>query len=220
MFLGMGKKSPQTEDGQVELSATWAIGGVVTADVKFRTLKSTNKDVGPMTVQGMEKMIQKFEDMGYYHVQSGKGKKRRLLKKWPQQCRRSPVVVCNGEVLGELPLQWPGSYFFERTSTFGPVTFTVTGHYEYLLRNHVITDLQQCGWVDGIIFMQNGVPPHIANPVKQMFKIHFGNARVTSRHFPTVWLPLSPDLNPCNFGVWDGFWPEKCFVQCSGSTLS
>ncbi|GFX41489.1 DUF4817 domain-containing protein [Trichonephila clavipes] len=34
------------------------------------------KDVGPMTTQGLEKRIQKFEEMDPFHVQSGRGRKR------------------------------------------------------------------------------------------------------------------------------------------------
>lgn len=96
-----------------------------------------------------------------------------------------------------------GPYFFEETGALGPVTVTVTGQrYACLLRNHVIPVLQQRGCVDGIIFMQDGAPPHIANPVKQLLRRHFGNARIISRHFPTAWPPRSPDLNPCDFWLW------------------
>ncbi|GBM14225.1 hypothetical protein AVEN_167309-1 [Araneus ventricosus] len=47
--------------------------------------------------------------------------------------------------------------------------------------------------------MQNGAPPHIATPVKQLLNLHFGNGRIISRHFPTAWPPRSPDLNTCDF---------------------
>ena len=50
-----------------------------------------------------------------------------------------------------------GPYFFEETGALGSVTVTVTGQrYECLLRNHDIPALQQRGWVDRIIFMQEG----------------------------------------------------------------
>ncbi|GBL59710.1 hypothetical protein AVEN_155745-1, partial [Araneus ventricosus] len=49
----------------------------------------------------------------------------------------------------------------------------------------------------------DGAPPHIANPVKQLLKQHFGNARIISRHFPTAWPSRSPDLNPRDFWLWD-----------------
>ncbi|GFX83210.1 uncharacterized protein TNCV_4988041 [Trichonephila clavipes] len=85
-------------------------------------------------------------------------------------CKSRCVVQVYGIIY-----HWP--YFFEKTSTFGPVTETTIGQrYEFLLCNHDILDLQQCGCVDGIIFMQDGAPPHIVNPVKQLLKGHFENA--------------------------------------------
>ncbi|GBN07018.1 hypothetical protein AVEN_253766-1 [Araneus ventricosus] len=50
--------------------------------------------------------------------------------------------------------------------------------------------------------MQDGAPPHIATPVKQLLNLHFGNGRIISRHFPTARPPQSPDLNPCDFWLW------------------
>ncbi|GBN84399.1 hypothetical protein AVEN_180563-1 [Araneus ventricosus] len=47
--------------------------------------------------------------------------------------------------------------------------------------------------------MQDGAPPHIATPVKQLLNLHFGNDRIISRHFPTALPQLSPDLTPCDF---------------------
>ncbi|GBM47056.1 hypothetical protein AVEN_179784-1 [Araneus ventricosus] len=43
---------------------------------KFRTLKGMKKGVGPMIVQGLLKMIQKFEKTGFFAVQSGRGRKK------------------------------------------------------------------------------------------------------------------------------------------------
>ncbi|GFU01858.1 uncharacterized protein TNCV_1523581 [Trichonephila clavipes] len=37
----------------------------------FRALKGMKKGIGPMTIQGLEKMMQKFEETGFLHVQSG-----------------------------------------------------------------------------------------------------------------------------------------------------
>ncbi|GBM51178.1 hypothetical protein AVEN_254594-1 [Araneus ventricosus] len=50
--------------------------------------------------------------------------------------------------------------------------------------------------------MQDGPPLHIAILVKQLLKLHFGNGRINSRHFPTSWPPRSSDLNPCDFWLW------------------
>ncbi|GBN36732.1 hypothetical protein AVEN_26635-1 [Araneus ventricosus] len=50
--------------------------------------------------------------------------------------------------------------------------------------------------------MQEGAPPHIATPVKQLLNLHFGNDRIIIRHFPTAWPPRSSGLNPCDFLLW------------------
>ncbi|GBN11410.1 hypothetical protein AVEN_157919-1 [Araneus ventricosus] len=54
----------------------------------------------------------------------------------------------------------------------------------------------------GTIFMQNGVPPHIEDPVKRLLSMHFENNRNIRRHFPINWPLRSPDLNPCDFWLW------------------
>ncbi|GBN26036.1 hypothetical protein AVEN_86876-1 [Araneus ventricosus] len=50
--------------------------------------------------------------------------------------------------------------------------------------------------------MQDGAPPHIATPVKQLLNLHFGNDRIISRYFPKAWPPRSPDQNPFNIWLW------------------
>ena len=57
--------------------------------------------------------------------------------------------------------------------------------------------------------MRDGAPPHIANPLKQLLKRHFGNAGMISRHFPTAWLSRSSDLNPWVFWLWG--YPKDVF---------
>ncbi|GBN09240.1 hypothetical protein AVEN_48119-1 [Araneus ventricosus] len=75
-----------------------------------------------------------------------------------------------------------GPFFFEEIGPSGPVTCSVNGtRYEFLLRNQLIPALQQRGCVDSTIFMQDGSPPHIATPVKQLLNLHFGNDRIISR---------------------------------------
>ncbi|GBN40165.1 hypothetical protein AVEN_135522-1 [Araneus ventricosus] len=76
------------------------------------------------------------------------------------------------------------------------------GYVMTLLRNQFIPALQQCGCVESTIFIQDGTPPHIAIPVKQLLNLHFGNDRTISRHFPTAWPPQSPDLNPYDSCLW------------------
>ncbi|GBN77327.1 hypothetical protein AVEN_215415-1 [Araneus ventricosus] len=86
---------------------------------------------------------------------------------------------------------------------FSPVTCTVNGtRYESPSRNQLIPALKHRGCVDSTIFMQDGAPLHIATPVKQLLNLHFGNDRITGRHFPTAWPPRSPYLNPCDFWLW------------------
>ncbi|GFT91400.1 hypothetical protein TNCV_4285611 [Trichonephila clavipes] len=46
------------------------------------------------------------------------------------------------------------------------------------------------------VFMQDGAPLHIARCAKQVFRHLFGDDRIISRYFSTVWSPKSPDLNP------------------------
>ena len=43
---------------------------------KFRTLNGMKKSYGPMTVQGLLKVIQKFKKTGSFNEQSGRGRKR------------------------------------------------------------------------------------------------------------------------------------------------
>ncbi|GBM51964.1 hypothetical protein AVEN_194259-1 [Araneus ventricosus] len=96
-----------------------------------------------------------------------------------------------------------GPFFFEEIGPSGPVTCTDNGtRYESLLCNQLIPELQQRGCVDSTIFMQDGAPPHIATPVKQLLNLHFGNDRIISRYFPTAWQPRSPDLNPWDLCLW------------------
>ena len=43
---------------------------------RFRALKGMKKGVGPMIVQGLLEMTQKFEKTGSFDVQSGRGRKK------------------------------------------------------------------------------------------------------------------------------------------------
>ncbi|GBN93660.1 hypothetical protein AVEN_24970-1 [Araneus ventricosus] len=96
-----------------------------------------------------------------------------------------------------------GPLFLEEIGPSGPVPCTVNGtRYESLFRNQLIRALQQIVGVDSTIFMQDGAPPHIATPVKQLLNLHFGNDRINSHNFATAWPPRSPDMNPCDFWLW------------------
>ena len=50
--------------------------------------------------------------------------------------------------------------------------------------------------------MQNGASLQTAR-LKQLLRHHFGDERIISTQFPTVWPPKSPDLNPCDFWLWE-----------------
>ncbi|GBL94545.1 hypothetical protein AVEN_235631-1 [Araneus ventricosus] len=158
---------------------------------EFRTLKDMKKGVGPMTVQ---------TDEGHFHLTGYVNTQNCRIWATENPLETQPVPLHPAKVnvwCGFTASYIIGPYCFKETGALGPVT--VTGQrYECLLRNHVIPALQQRGCVDRIIFMQDGAPPQIANPVKQ----HFGNARIISRHFPTAWPSRSPDLNPCDFWLW------------------
>ena len=91
-------------------------------------------------------------------------------------------------------------FFFEDATHAGPVTCTVTDkRYEVFLHNHVLPVLQEHHCVDRTIFMHDGSPPHIATPMQRLLSAHFEDDWIISCHFPTTWLPRSPDLNSCNF---------------------
>ncbi|GBM41721.1 hypothetical protein AVEN_220976-1 [Araneus ventricosus] len=47
--------------------------------------------------------------------------------------------------------------------------------------------------------MQDGVPPRIATPVKQLLNLHFGNYQSP---FLNSLAPRSLDLNRCDFWLW------------------
>ncbi len=59
--------------------------------------------------------------------------------------------------------------------------------------------------------MQDGAPPHIANPVKDFLRNQFGDD-IISRHFPHAWPPRSPDLNPCDYFLW-GYLKQRVFLR-------
>ncbi|GFS67220.1 uncharacterized protein TNCV_2902331 [Trichonephila clavipes] len=55
---------------------------------------------------------------------------------------------------------------------------------------------------DGWHKIQEGTLPHIAKPVMQLLKKHFGNNITSSHYFPTDWTSRSPDLKPYDFWLW------------------
>ncbi|GBO04915.1 hypothetical protein AVEN_80951-1 [Araneus ventricosus] len=106
-----------------------------------------------------------------------------------------------------------GPYSFEEITANGIQTCSVTGQrYRDMLKDFVIPQLQQRECLQDIIFMQDGATPHIDRRVKQLLRQHFTDARVISRHFPTAWLPHSPDIIPCVFWLW-GFLKDSIYRE-------
>ncbi|GBN95310.1 hypothetical protein AVEN_75324-1 [Araneus ventricosus] len=78
---------------------------------KFRTLNGMKKGVGPMTVQGLLKMIQKFEKTCSFTVQSGRGRKRidsTVVEEVAIAVQEESNGVCNRVVHVKLPEHWTG----------------------------------------------------------------------------------------------------------------
>ncbi|KFM64112.1 hypothetical protein X975_09665, partial [Stegodyphus mimosarum] len=69
-----------------------------------------------------------------------------------------------------------------------------------MLNSFVIPALQQRQCMGEMIFIQDGVPPHIAVRVQQMLRQTFTTERVISRYFPTTWPPRSPNLSHATSG--------------------
>jgi len=111
-------------------------------------------------------------------------------------------------------------YFFEDEHNGQLRTTTVNGaRYEEMLESFVLPALHDRLTDDDfeqLIYQQDGAPPHIFRPVKNLLEESFGG-RVISRHFPNEWPPRSPDLNPLDFWLW-GYLQGKVFAR-SPSTL-
>ncbi|GFX68111.1 hypothetical protein TNCV_4439341 [Trichonephila clavipes] len=65
-----------------------------------------------------------------------------------------------------------GPYFFETTTVSGPKLCNATGtSYGAMWREQLIPALQERYYLETMIFMLVGATPHIANPVKNCYKI-------------------------------------------------
>src|SRR6185437_4396534 len=69
--------------------------------------------------------------------------------------------------------------------------------------------------MEHLIFQQDGAPPHIYRPVKQILQESFEN-RIISRHFQNAWPARSPDLNPLDFWFW-GYLKSRVFSHSPAS---
>ena len=52
------------------------------------------------------------------------------------------------------------------------------------------------------IWQQDGATPHTAIISRQLLRRHFSDQRIIGLHFPQMWPPRSPDINPCDFFLW------------------
>ena len=52
-----------------------------------------------------------------------------------------------------------------------------------MLSHYAIPELQRQNALCGIVWMQDGAPPHVGSSVKRLLSQQFGN-RVISHHFP------------------------------------
>lgn len=110
-------------------------------------------------------------------------------------------------------------YFFEHEQNGRTRAITVNGdRYLNLLEDFVLPALRARpgDQIETLIFQQDGAPPHIYRPVKQVLQESFGN-RIISRHFPNPWPARSPDLNPLDFWFW-GYLKSRVFSH-SPATL-
>ncbi|GFV75722.1 uncharacterized protein TNCV_1756501 [Trichonephila clavipes] len=111
-----------------------------------------------------------------------------------------------------------GPFFFEETTPTGPATCSVTGsRYAAMLKNYVLPELRRRNALNGIVWMQDGAPPHIARSVKRLLDQHF-DYRIISRYYPFPWPARSPDLTAMDFWFW-GYLKSTVYL-CNPQTLS
>ena len=66
-----------------------------------------------------------------------------------------------------------------------------------------VKDLKETRFFSKTILMKDGARPHAIN--ETMMKLHdlFGEHRLISRRSKHIWPPRSPDLNLCDFFLWE-----------------
>ena len=92
---------------------------------------------------------------------------------------------------------WTLFYCFEEITAYGIQTCSVARQRYYdMLRHFVMQQFQQGSCLKVIIFMKNGVPPHIGRRVKQLLRKHFTNAKV---YHPLLSNCMAADIIPHDF---------------------
>lgn len=84
-----------------------------------------------------------------------------------------------------------GPFFFIENNINGVI-------YQDMLELFAIPQIQG---IPGIIFQQDGAPPHWRLDVRQCLDRHFPQ-RWIGRGGPIQWPPRSPDITPCDFFLW------------------
>ncbi|GIX78059.1 uncharacterized protein CEXT_300371 [Caerostris extrusa] len=122
------------------------------------------------------------EAQGFVNTQNCRAKcKTHMAKGNPFQMQTLPLHFPKVSVRCRLKAAFIISIFLDL------VTFTINEtYYESLLCNQLISVLQQCRCVDITILMQDGTPPYIATPLKQLLNLHFGNDRLSVAFFKSL----------------------------------
>ena len=67
-----------------------------------------------------------------------------------------------------------------------------------MLKNYLISKLQQRNVINDIVWMQDFAISHIVTSVRQVLQQHFGD-RIIARNFAVLWPPCFLDLTPMDF---------------------
>jgi hypothetical protein len=95
-----------------------------------------------------------------------------------------------------------GPYFFENSE--GVRETVRQENYRQMIENDFVPKLKELT-VDEFedqIFMQDGATPHTAKATLELLKKYFGS-RIISYKTENFWPPNSPDLNICDFYLWE-----------------
>ncbi|GBM16561.1 hypothetical protein AVEN_274463-1 [Araneus ventricosus] len=74
--------------------------------------------------------------------------------------------------------------------------------------------LQLCAvlqFPEGVIFQQDGAPPHYGNFVREFLDTTFSQ-RCIGRSAVMAWPPRSPDITPLDFYLW-GYWKPHAYSE-------
>ena len=107
-----------------------------------------------------------------------------------------------------------GPFFFENNTRNGPVTGTVTSRrYRKSLKILLYTEFNSPNvWIQLPLCRMEHF--HKLDSIQQFLRQHFTNDKVTSRAFPTIWPPRSPDHNPVSLGL--GILKKFCLSKKCG----